>query len=338
MTPLPDWTIQASVTSLRFPRTLAITGLDSLVGQRLAERLLAASTPPTLVGFDLRLPRRLEGRMRFHRVDLTEPTADSRLAELLEKERCEALVHAAFFKAPGVEREYMHELEVIGSLHVMNACAAAGVGRLVVISTAQTYGPHADNPGFLTEAHPLRPHAEAYSIQDRAELEGLLRVFSERHRGMNVVVLKPCGVMGPNADSLLVQHLSGAAVTTVMGFDPLMQFLHEEDLLHALQLALIQDVRGSFNLAGEGVLPLSTLLRLAGKRSVPVPHPMLYRLAYLPWLSRTGEVPAAFYDHLRFGWVVDTARAKTLLGFEPTYSTKEAWLSFVVSRRMRSYR
>lgn len=338
LTPTPAYPIPDHVSPRRLPRSVAITGLESFVGLRLAERLLASSAPPHLVGLDLRVPRRLEGRLRFHRVDLTEPTADSVVAEILEKERCEAVVHAAFLQRPYADREYLHELEVIGSLHVMNAAAVAGVRKLVVTSTAQVYGAHPDNPNFLTEAHPLRAQRDAHAVRARAEMDTLLGLFAERHPSLVVSSLRPCWVMGPSIDSSVIDHFGSERVTTLLGFDPLLQFIHEEDLIDAAELALTVDAPGPLNLAGEAALPLSTLLRLAGKKRRPIPHPLLYRLDYLPSLWRSGDPPAGFFDFLRFLWVVDTARASELLGFRPRYSTKEAWMSFVVSRRLRRYR
>jgi UDP-glucose 4-epimerase len=312
--------------------------LGSFAGGQLTERLLGRSTSPHLVGLDLRVPRRLEGRLHFHRVDLTQPTADSIVAEILEKERCDAVLHAAFFTDPHPDPEYAHELEVVGSLHVMNAAAAAGVRRLVVMSTAQVYGAFPDNPNHLSEDHPLRGHQAAHAIRDRVEMEQLLALFADRHPDIGVVSLRPCWISGPTYQSAITRRFAGDRVTTLLGYDPLMQLLHEEDLLDAIELALMSDARGAFNLAGEGVLPLSTLLGIAGKRTLPVPHPLLYRLASLEWLSRSGDAPAGFFDYLRFLWVVDTTRAREELGFSPTYTTKEAWMSAVVSRRIRKYR
>jgi UDP-glucose 4-epimerase len=319
-------------------RSVAITGLGSFVGGRIAARLLDAPNPPHVVGVDLVLPRRLEGRIAFHRVDLTEPTADSQTAEILGKERCEALLHAAFFESPHASVEYAHELEVIGSLHAMNAAAAAGVGKLVVASTAQVYGAHPDNPNYLSEDAPLRGHPDAHAVRDRVEMERLLALFAARHPALVVTSLRPCSIAGPSSASPLLRHLEADRVTTLLGYDPLLQFLHEEDWLDAVEAALERDARGAFNLAGGGVLPLSTLLRIAGKRSLPLPHPLLYRFEYLSSLSRSGDAPAGFYDYLRFLWVVDTERARRELGFEPAYTTQEAWMSFVVSRRLRRYR
>ncbi len=324
--------------SRRLPRCLAITGLDTFVGGRLAERLLQGSDPPEIIGLDLRAPRRLDGRIRFHRVDLTEPTADSLIAEIFEKERCEAVLHAAFFTRPTSDRAYAHELEVIGSLHVMNAAAAAHVRKLIVPSSARVYGAYPDNPNFLSEEHPLRAHPDSPSVRDRAEMEQLLALFAERHPQMVVTSLRPCWVMGPSIDSEAVRHFDRARVTIPLGFDPLMQMLHEDDYLRALELALLRDVSGPINLAGSGVLPLTTLLRVAGKNTRAVPHPILYRMGYLPALWREGGAPAGFYDYLRFLWVVDTKRATSELGFTAEYTTKEAWMSFVVSRRLRKYR
>jgi len=319
-------------------RAVAITGLDTFVGLRMAERLLDSPSPPQVVGLDLRVPRRLEGRIRFHRVDLTEPAADSLVAELLAKEGCEALLHTAFFSRPHADTAYAHELEVIGSLHVMNATASAQLRKLVVMSTAQVYGAAPDNPHFLTESAPLRAHPDSHGVRDRVEMEQLLALFAERHPKITCTALRPCWVVGPTIDAAPLAHFSGDRVTTLLGYDPLMQFLHEEDLLRAVELALTREAPGPFNLAGNGVLPLSMLLRMAGKRPMPVPHPLLYRVGYVSALWSAGDPPSGFYDYLRYLWITDTSRARERLGFEPEYTTKEAWMSHVVSRKLRRYR
>lgn len=320
------------------PRSLAITGLGTFVGFHMASRLAESIDGTRVVGLDLRLPRRLEDRIAFHRIDLTSPTADTGVAEILDKERCDAVLHTAFFTDPCPNLEYAHELEVIGSLHVMNACAAVGVRKLVVLSTAQVYGARPDNPSFLTEAHTLRPDPDAHSLVDRAEMEGLVDLFASRHPDTIVTVLRPCWVIGPTIQGGLVRFFESQTVVVPMGFDPLLQLLHEEDLLRAVWRALAIDARGPINLAAPGVVPVSSLLRMAGKTPRSAPHPILFALGHLASLRRSGDPPSAFYDFLRFSWTVDTTRARDVLDLKPFYSTKEAWMSFVVSRRLRRYR
>jgi UDP-glucose 4-epimerase len=319
------------------PGVIAITGLASFVGRRLVERLLARSPHLRVVGLDQRRPFRLDTRVRFHRIDLCEPTADGRIAEILERERVEALVHAAFRNEPTPDLETDHEVETIGSLHVMHACAAAKVKRLVVASSTMLYGPHADNPNFLSESHPLRGHPEAHCVRNRAEMEQLLAEWRLRHPDTEVSVLRPCWIMGPGIWNRLARYFSLPVVPMILGYDPLIQFVHEEDCLHAFERATREPHPGVYNVVGRGVAPLSTLLRFAGKRILPLPAPVLYRMAYYPSQAQTGDPPAAFYDYLRWLWVADGARGFAAFG-EPVYTTKEAWISFVSARRMRRYR
>jgi UDP-glucose 4-epimerase len=315
---------------------IAVTGLGSFAGSRSIERLLAWLPAPRIVGLDVALPRACEGRLEFHELDLTEPAAESRLAEILEKERCEALLHTAFHASPRVDRERQRELEVIGSLAVIGAVSAARVPKLVVTSHAEVYGAHPDNPTLLTEFQPLRPNPEAHQAVGRAEVEALLRAFAARHRHTVVTSLRPCWVVGPHADGAAARRLVAPQVTTPLGYDPLVQFLHESDWLTAIELALRRDARGAFNLAGEAALPLSTLLRLAGVRIRARPHPLLYALGSVSWQRETGDPPQAWFEYLRFPWVLDVRRARVELGFQPRYTTREAWLSAFVARRFEA--
>jgi len=300
-------------------------------------RLLERSPALRVVGIDLRRPFRLDGRVGFHRVDLSGPAAGDQVAEVLRRERVDALVHCAFRREPTPDLEMDHEVESIGSLHVLNACAAEKVKRLVVASTTMVYGPHPDNPNFLTESHPLRGHPEAHCVMNRVEMEGMLGEWAEKHPDTCVTVLRSCWPFGPTHFDHIVRYFSLPVVPMVMGYDPLLQLVHEEDLVDAYERAVLVPHPGVYNVVGTGVLPLSTLLHLGGKRTLPLPSPLLYRMANFPTQQQIGDPPAAFYDFLRYLWVADGRRAWDAFG-EPIYSTKEAWISFVSSRRMRRYR
>ena len=322
---------------MRAPRAIAITGLRSFVGKRLARRVREAAPDLPLVGFDLQRPYGLDPAVRFHALDLAEPTADGRLAELLEKEGVDAVLHAAFRRQPRADIEGDHEFETIGSLHVLHACAAARVRRLVVASSTMLYGARPDNPNFLTEEHPLRGHPDAHCLRNRVEVEALVEAWRARHPQVEVTVLRPCWIMGPSYEDAVTRYFARGVVPTLLGYDPLLQFVHEEDALRAFEIALLEGRPGVYNLVGRGVLPLATLLRSAGKRPLPIATPLLYRLGSYPSEVQTGDPPAAFYDYLRYLWVADGERGWAAFG-EPAYTTREAWISFVSSRRLRQYR
>jgi UDP-glucose 4-epimerase len=319
------------------PACVGITGLDSHFGQRLAERLLERPGGPRIVGLDLHRPLRLAGKLDFHAVDLTDPTADGRLAELLANEGVEALIHLAYRSSPTPDLEGDHELETIGSLHVMSACGAAKVQRLVMASSTMVYGAHPDNPNFLSESHALRGHPDAHCVQNRVEVEALLAEWTPRHPDMEVTVLRSCWALGPERRDHIARYFERPVVPTVIGYDPLLQLIHEEDLLDVYEEAILGQHPGVFNIVAPGVLPLTTLLSLAGKRRLPLPAPLLYRLSDYPAQGQTGDRPAGFFDYLRYLWIADGERGWQEFGM-PSYSTREAWISFVSAKRLQRYR
>lgn len=317
------------------PGVIAVTGLRTHVGKRLVERLLGDGAR-RLIGLDRRRPYRLDERVTFRRIDLVAPAADAQIAALLEEERVEALVHCAFRSDPTPDTELDYELETIGSRNVMTACAAARVRRIVLASSTMVYGPRRDNPNFLTEDHPLRGHPDAHCVQNRVEVESDLQGWLRSHPEAEVTVLRPCWMLGPRHRDGGVRYLTLPVVPTVMGFDPLLQFVHEDDVIHAFERATLAPHPGVFNVVGRGVLPLSMALRLAGRRRVPLPTPLLYRASAAPARAQTGDAPAGFYDYLRYLWVADGERGWEAFG-EPSYSAKEAWISAVSALRMRHY-
>jgi UDP-glucose 4-epimerase len=199
------------------------------------------------------------------------------------------------------------------------------------------YGPNPDNPQYLSERHPLRGHPDAHCVANRVEMEQLVADWSRKRPEAEVTVLRCAWIMGPTFWDRVVGHFSGSFVSTVLGYDPLLQFVHEEDCLAAFEQAVLDRHSGVYNVVAPEALPLSMLLRLAGKTAIPAPAPLLYRLQDLASRARTGDPPAAFYDYLRWLWLADGERGWHAFG-EPVYSTREAWISFVSSRRMRHYR
>ena len=152
-----------------------------------------------------------------------------------------------------------------------------------------------------------------------------------------MTVLRPCWIMGPRHSDPVVSYFEPSLVPTLLGYDPLLQFVHEEDCLRVFEKAVLERHPGVYNVVGRDVLPLSTLLRAAGKRSLPVLPRLLHRLRAVPSQAQTGDRPEGFYDYLRYLWVAAGEKGFAAFG-EPEYSTREAWMSFVSSRRMRRYR
>lgn len=315
-------------------RVIAITGAMTFLGRSLV-RLLAEAADARVVVVDLENPDTAGPSTTFYSVDLTQPGADARLAEIVQAERIDTLVHLAFLEAPTPAVAWAHELESVGTMHVLRACHKAKLPKLIVGSSALVYGPHADNPNFLVEDRPLRGLRSTPFVSDKIDVEQQVARFRQANPQCVVTVLRLAALLGPTVRNYVVRWFSRTFVPTVLGYDPLVQFVHEVDALSALRLAIFRDVPGAFNIASSGVLPLSTVIRLSGGASFPLPYAALRHLGAILWSVHLCEAPPAFVALLRHLCVVDTTRARQYLGFQPGFSTRDAVLDFEAGRRAR---
>lgn len=321
----------------RAGRTIAVTGACSFLGRNLIGVLEEDETIARVVVLDVSTPRTAGRKTRSYRVDLTQPSAAARVSEILRAEQVDALVHLAFVASPTSAEGWAHELESVGTMHLLVAAREAGVRRIVASSQTMLYGPHPSNPNFLVESAPLRGLDGSRFVADKIEAEGQISRFGA-DTGASVTILRLAPVLGPTVRSWVTRWLSRRLVPTLLGFDPLVQLLHEADAIAALKTALDVGVPGTFNVVGEGVLPVSTVVKLAGRVAAPVPGPLLRRATGLLWMAGLNEVPAPFVEYLRFLCVADGARAQAALGFAPAYTTREAVLDFGGALRLREAR
>lgn len=318
----------ASPTPPASTRVVALTGASAFIGSGLMARLAADPQIEAIIALDVNRPTLPSEKARWVELDLTQPTAAGEIERVLEREGVDTFVHLAYLSNPTHNSTWAHELETLGTVHVLSACAARRVRKLVVWSHTCVYGARPDNPNFLTEDHPLRGNPRSRFVRDKVEAEREVARFAEKHRNVVVTVLRTCSIVGPTVRNYVTRYFSRRVVPTLMGFDPLMQFVHEDDVLDAFHLAIRGDHRGAFNIVGEGVLPLSALLKLAGRIALPIPHFVAYPLVHALWTAQAVEAPALFLDYLRFLWVADGQRAAEVLGFKPRYTTRDAFLSF----------
>lgn len=316
---------RTSARRRRVGGVVAVTGIHGSLARRLLRRLEEDERYTRLVLLDVRAPSKPVHRSVFHQVDLTAPLADAALAHVLRTEQVETIVHLAMLERPRPHAASAHELETVGTMYLLNAaadCLSRGspLRALVAVTSAMVYGASARNPAYLTEDQPLRGSAFPGFVADKVEVEQQLEEF-RRELGLLVCVLRPCWTLG-SGSSIADRLLGHSLPFSVLGFDPLMQLLHADDLLDVVKRAVDLPRDGAFNVAGRGVLPLSAVFRIAGRLPVALPAAIAYPAAELMWRSY-GLGTGVSLDFVRYVWAVDGDVAASAFDVQPRWSTRE---------------
>lgn len=313
------------------PRCIAITGQGSALADGLARRLLERVPGIRVVAIGTRLSTALRGRVELLPLDLGEDSAGEELAAFCDRSAVDVLAHLPFEPAPGETFEGEPGWLARAADQVAVAMARCDVGRLVVASSTMLYGARADNPNFCLEERPLDAHADSAWLRDQRLAEEAVRRIGVEHPRRQVCVLRQCWAAGPGCLDPILAYLGAAIVPAPLGRDPLLQLIHWRDLLDVYEQVVLEPHRGVFNVVGEGVLPLSRLLAIAGRQRLPLPRRLLHALPGAPSLGPGDESPDAFFDFLRYLWVADGTLGWREFG-RPHYTTQEAWIAFVASR------
>src|SRR3954447_17476950 len=308
-------------------RVVLVTGVSRDFGGRFARRIAADPDVERVIGVDVVPPRADLGGVAFVRADIRNPV----IAKVITGQDVDTLVHLSLHSSPGEAggRASMKEHNVIGAMQLLAACQKApGLERLVVRSSGAVYGSSSRDPAMFTEDMGAKKMPRSGYGKDVLEVEGYVRGFARRRPDVAVTMLRMAHSLGPSLTSPLSQYFRLPVVPTVLGYDARLQLLHENDLLGALRHAALAGVHGTFNVAGDGVMLLSQAVRRLGRPTVPVP---VFALGPMAGLSRQvglPTVPTELAGFLTFGRGLDTQRMRSVLGFQPEYSTADAFADF----------
>ncbi|MEY9887442.1 UDP-glucose 4-epimerase [Catenulispora sp. MAP12-49] len=291
-------------------RRVLVIGADSRLGRSVVEAL------------------REQGRVRFVAgADGADASGSPAIARLIAGTDPDTVVHLGLEPRPSRAggRAAMKERNVIGTMQLLAAASRApGLKRLVVKSSGAVYGCAPRDPAlFAEDTPPHLPPTSGYG-KDVAEAEGYVRGFARRRPDVAVSVLRFAPFAGPGVASPLLDYLTLPVVPTVLGFDPRLQFVHIDDAVRALVLATLGGHPGTYNVAGDGAMPLSQITRRLGRPTIPV---LSFGAGFFGGVIRRTGIVDFTPDQVamvRYGRVLDTARVKERLGWEPGHTTADA--------------
>ena len=313
-------------------RRILVTGLSTYWGARLAQALEGFEQIETIIGVDANEPTRELERTEFVKVS----NRHSLLQRIVRAAEIDTVIDTRLVvNSLTASPRDAHENNVIGTMNILAACTGADspVRKFVFKSSANYYGSEQDDPAFFTERM-RRPHPPPSMIErDIVEAEEAVADFADKRPEVTVTVLRCAHVLGPDVDTNFTRMFGLPLVPMVFGFDPRLQFVHEDDIVHALEHATLSSIPGVYNVAGDGVLALSEVIGLLGKRPLPVLPPVGTATVLAP-LRRLGlRIPDEILNLLRFGRGVDNRLYKAT-GFDYGYTSREAVLDLAEHMRL----
>jgi UDP-glucose 4-epimerase len=298
-------------------RRVIITGIAGRLGRMLARRL-HRDERYAVIGVDRRPLLGKPKDIEHHQVDLRSKKA----RDLFRGGDVAALIHMGVMHAPRATARELYSWNIGGTAKLLEYCMAYKVPKVIVLSSANVYGPRPENTQFLTEEAPLLAAQAFPKMRDLVEIDHMVSSFFWKARDIDTVILRPVHILGGvhNAPS---NYLRLEVVPTLLGFDPMVQVIHERDVVEAIACALRPGVRGIYNVTGPGEVPLSVVLGELGRKAVPVPHPVAKPLWAAAFRLGLSTFPVAEFDFIRYVCMVDGSRAEAELGFRPRHSLRE---------------
>lgn len=247
---------------------VTLVGGNGFIGTHVVQRLQAAGHALTVL--DPHPPRFPfeRGPVEEIRGDYSDPETCARAVR-----GAEAVIHLASTSIPRTSNARPSqdaEQNLLPSLRLLEACAGAGVRRVVFLSSGgAVYGP--PRTPTLDESHATEP-TSAYGVVKLA-IEKYLQLFHSLH-GLEYVILRPTNPYGERQDPWGRLGLINVALGRCRTGEPLhlmgdgstrKDFFYVGDLAGAVEKALRGEAQGIFNVGSGRTVSLNHVLRLVAE-------------------------------------------------------------------------
>jgi nucleoside-diphosphate-sugar epimerase len=312
---------------------IVVTGATGNVGTRLLPQLLSSPEVTSVVGIARRLPDNPDPRAEWVPVDLAEGDLRPVVAG------ADVVIHLAFLLQPAHDPDEMHRVNIQGTQRLIDAVVAEGVPAFVQASSVGAYSPGPKHPR-VDESHPTQGVSSSVYSRHKAAVERMLDTLEAEHPERRVVRIRPGIVMQAQAASSLARYFLGpfapsslvrrSLLPVVPRVDRLeIQAVHAEDVARAFLLAALKPVTGPFNICAEPPLNAATLAQALGAAQVPLPVALVRAVVDLTWRLHLQPTDPGWVDLGRLTPLMNTGRARDVLGWTPTHAADEALVETV---------
>lgn len=318
---------------------IVVTGATGNVGTSVLGVLAEDPRVASVTGLARRIPAWRPEKTQWSSVDLSREGSG-----LVEEFRgATAVIHLAWAFQPTHEPAVTWNTNVLGSIRVFEAVAAAGVPVLVHASSVGAYSP-GPKDRTVDESWPTHGWPDAAYCREKAYLERVLDIYEHEHREVRVVRMRPAFLFKQAAASEQRRIFGGRFLPGPLARPDLLPFLpdieglrvqalHTDDAAEAYRLALHTEVRGAFNLAADPPLDAAVLGRMLDARPVRLPRTAARSTLAAAWRARLLPASPHLFDAVLRLPLLDSSRARRELGWQPRHTSQEVVEEFLEGMR-----
>ncbi|MGY4533491.1 UDP-glucose 4-epimerase [Pseudomonas sp. TE3786] len=310
-----------------------ITGAAGFIGQQLLNELAVQHPKWTLIAADIR-PQTTQGLKLNVEPVLLDISQHSQVLECVAAWRPDAIVHLASVVTPprGMSDAQLHAIDVGGTRSIVEAALANNVQQLIVTSSGAAYGYFPENADWIDENDPLRGHEHFAYAKHKREVEMLLANTRRQHPALKQLILRPGTILGKRVNNQITDMFKKRAVLGIKGSNSRFVFIWDQDVVAIIRQGLESGAHGIYNLAGDGALSLEEIAGILGKPYRPLPAGLICgALRILKPLGLSQYGPEQL-DFLRYRPVLNNRRLKEEFGYQPRYTSREAFMAFLQAR------
>ena len=308
-------------------KTVLVTGAAGALARRVIHRLHDAGHK--VVAVDFRRKAETAAGIPSYKVEMHKRGFE----DVFSGNDVDAVIHIGRIFTHEQDTSRRYNSNVLGTRRLLELCKKYYVKQVLIHSTYFVYGAHPYNPALLDEETPLKASEITQDLVDSVELENLAHVWMWKHPEQSITILRPCNVLGPGVRNSMSLLLSRPVAPVLIGFAPLMQFLHVDDMADAYVAALDQNKPGIYNVAPEDWIPYPEAVKQAGCRAMPVPSiPPALPKTISRLLNWNAFFPPYLINYFKYPVIIDSRLFRETFGWAPKKDLNDI---FAVYRKVK---
>jgi len=317
-------TINKRVADRRKParkKTVMITGAAGALAQQVINRLRDTHN---IVAVDFRKLTYHSDDIASYKIDFTKRGFE----DLFKHYEFDSVIHLGRISSSEETRMRRYNANVLGTQKLLDLSHKYGISNVIVLSTYHVYGASPYNPALIEETAPLKAAELTRDLVDSVELENLANIYLWRYPDLNITILRPCNIVGPGVRNTISSLLSSDYAPVLMGFSPIMQFIHIDDMADAVSLAHKECKKGVYNVATNDWIAYQDALEYCGCTAVPIPSIPPALPKFITGLLSLKMFPSYLVNYFKYPVVINGENFNKTFGFKAKRPLKEIFRSY----------